>query len=133
MRTFRVLSSTASGPCSSLRLEWPRHQAFNGRVDVRPSIEDRGDRAGDRHLDAAAARHFYQHRRGEGTFRELARGLRLGPALTLPERHPEREVTRLRARAGQDQVAESGEAGERLWSRAVSMAEAEQLGKSARR
>src|SRR5262249_61550315 len=52
--------------------------------------------------------------------------------LPFAERDAERIVARLRARAGEDQIAEAGQADQRLRPRAERPAEAEQLGKAAR-
>src|SRR5262245_44234335 len=100
---------------SPFRLEWPGQKILDRGVDIKSSIQDRGDRICDRHLDALLARHLEQHRGREDALCELTRRLGSMRRLTLPKRDAEREVARLRALAAQDEVAEAGQAGQRLW------------------
>ena len=79
------------------------------------------------------ARHLDQHGRREGALRELGPALRLRRRLAFAERDAEREVARLRARAGEDEVAQAGQAGQRLGLRPEGAAETHQLGEAARR
>src|SRR3989442_12142124 len=117
---------------SSLRSEWARQQRLDRRVDAELVIEHRGDGAGDRHVDAALARHLDQRRRGEGAFGELRALAGEFRSLPFAERDAEREVPRLRARAGEDEIPETGETGERFDAGAERAAEPDQLGKAAR-
>src|SRR6266540_1722304 len=102
---------------SSLRSEWARQQRLDRRVDAELIIEHRGNRTCDRHVDAALARHLDQRRRGEGAFGELRALAREFRRLPFAERDAEREVPRLRARAGEDEIAETRETGERFDAR----------------
>src|SRR3981081_3760728 len=63
----------------------------------------------------------------------LAPAAGLAWPLALADRDPERKIARLRAGAGEDQVAQAGEAGERLGARPESLAEAHELGEAAGR
>ena len=97
----------------SFRPERPRQQRLDRRVDAELAVEHRRDRGRDRHLDALLVRKLDQRAGGERAFGELA--LRRA---AFAERDAEREVARLRRRAGEDEVAEPGQAGERLAARA---------------
>src|SRR6266568_1156256 len=78
---------------------------------------------------ALRIRHLHQHRGGEDAFGERAAGMR---RIAPTERHAVGVVARLRVRAGEDHVAEPGQAGQRLGARAECAAEAKQLGETAR-
>ena len=80
-------------------LDRPRQQRADRLVHAHLLCQHGGDGGRDRHLDIFGARHIQQHRRGEGAFRQLA--VRIGVrAIALAERDPEREIARLRGRAG---------------------------------
>src|SRR5262245_41425587 len=110
---------------SPLCLEWPGQKILDRGVDIKSSIQDGGDGACDRHLDAFLVRQFEQYRRCEGALHKLARLRRLW-RLTFSKREAERKVARLCAFAGEDQVAKAGQAGQRLRACPECVAEAEQ-------
>ena len=87
----------------------------------------------DRHVDAARRRHLDQRARGIdalGDGEPFAEHLL--QALALAELDAERHVARLRAAAGEHQVAEARQARQRLAPRAERRAEAHHLGEAAR-
>jgi hypothetical protein len=69
--------------------EWPGQKILDRGVDIKSSIENGGDRARDRHLDALLVCHLEQHRRRESTLCEFARRLGRMRRLTFPERNAE--------------------------------------------
>ena len=74
-----------------------------------------------------------EHRRGERAFGDRAAvGQQLGGRAAFADALAEREIARAGRRAGQDQVAEPGQAGERFAPRAVSEPEAGHFGEAAR-
>ncbi len=116
---------------SRLRPERPRQQRFDCRVDAEPAVQHCRDRRGDRHFDPAGIRHIAEYRGREHAFRQLA-ALRFFERAAFPERDPQREIPRLPARAGKDQIAEAGKAGEGLRLGAEGLAEAHELGEARR-
>src|SRR6202043_1986964 len=107
---------------SRLCPEWPAQQRFDGRIDVEAAVQNGGDRCRDRHLDPAGVGHFAEHRGREHAFHQLA-ALRCFERAAFSERNPQGEIPRLPARAGQNEIAETGEAGEGLGPGAESPAE----------
>src|SRR5260370_813579 len=87
----------------------PPHSARPPAAAARPPRRAARRRGSDRHLDVRFERQFDQRRRRERTFGEAGRGARLRGRLALPERDAEREIARLRARAGEDEIAQTGE------------------------
>src|SRR5579872_6604111 len=127
----RALSSTTNRPSSSLRPERARHQVLDRLVDAELTLEDGGDRARDRHFYSQLLCQFHQGGSRRYALREpgLATGLRQRQGAA--ERHPEREIARLRARAGENEVAQARKPGQGLRPGAKGSAEAEQLGEAA--
>ena len=109
--------------------------ARNGRVSSdsiaastrERAVDHRRDGGRDRHLDFLLACELDQRARRERALGELA-VLRAA----LAERDAEREIARLRRRAGEDEIAEPRKAGQRLGARAERAAEARKLRKAAR-
>src|SRR6266702_7568295 len=101
-------------PPSFLGLERPRQEPFDRGVDRALAAQDGRDGFRYRHLDVLRSCELDQHRCSGLAFRKLA-GRRLFAAA---ERKTERKIARLWARAGQDQIAKAGQAGERLTARA---------------
>src|SRR5260370_39053716 len=114
-----------------LALLWPPEKRANRAGNGERAIDQRLDAIGDRHIDAARPRQLGQRRGGEGALSEFA-GLRLAAASALAEREAEREVARLRRRAGEHEIAQARKAHQRLAPGAESLAEAAQFGESPR-
>src|SRR5262245_34816125 len=89
-----------------LGFERPRQERLDRRVYGQCAIQQRRDGGRDRHVDGPLARHGKQHRSGEHPFGQSAVNVvRLPPA---PEFNAETEIARLRARTGQQQIAQTG-------------------------
>ena len=111
----------------------PREQAPDHLVDRRLPRQQRADRGDDRHVDAERIGGALQHRRGEGAFGHgPAVGEQVGGARAFADALAEAEVARAGRRAGEDEVAEPGQARQRLRARALGEAEAGHLGEAAR-
>ena len=122
------------GGLDAFALERPREQAARPPRRPTPRSASRAQTAatiGMSTPSASAAR--LQHRRGEGAFGDgPAVGEQVGGAGALADALAEAEVARAGRRAGEDEIAEAGEAGERLGARALGEAEAGHLGEAAR-
>src|SRR6185369_4944746 len=123
--SLKVRISLASKPSSSLRPERSRQQSFNRGADGHVTAQDRRNCIRYRHIDVLRSRQFGQHRRGK-----LAFGQSIAWRLfAAAERDTEREVARLRARTGQDQIAQTRKSGQGFAARTAGASEPHQLGK----
>src|SRR5882672_6834439 len=119
-QAFRTsLPLRACNGCLFFRLERPRQQAFDRRVDRYLAAQDRRDGIRYRHIDVSRGRQFDQSGRGELTLGELV--ARRG--FTAAERDAECEIARLKTRATQDQIAKAGQSRQRFAARAAGAAE----------
>ena len=122
------LSAAAS---SALRRERALEQAVDGCRQPEPALEHGVDGVGDRKLDPVGAGEREDQRRGAPALDQADGALGVSRVAAAAECLAEAEVARVRALAGEHQVAEAGEAHQRPRLRPQRRAEPRHLGEPA--